>query len=143
MRIVLQRVLSAGVSVKGTPVSEIGTGYLLLVGIQIGEEEQTVLNMARKVLSLRLMPDERGKMNRSVTEAKGEILCVSQFTLFAEMKGRRPGFASAEEPERARVLFDLFVSELQKSSLKVLTGSFGEYMEVRLVNDGPVTIVLE
>ena len=145
MRIVLQRVKNASVAVEGENVSEIGPGLLLLVGVAAGDGESEAGWLAKKVAGLRVMPDEEGKMNRSVVEAGGEVLAVSQFTLLGDArKGRRPSFVGAAPPEVAEPLFDLFCEKLRGAGVRVVeTGRFGARMEVALVNDGPVTIVLE
>lgn len=147
MRVLVQRVREASVTVEGRLVAQIGRGFLLLVGI--GEEDTAdqgaaLEGMAAKVLNLRVMPDEEGRMNRSLLEIGGEILAVSQFTLHADCRrGRRPSFTHAAQPERARELFDRWVEILRESGLRVETGEFGAMMQVALVNDGPVTIWLD
>jgi len=144
MKIVLQRVTRALVSVENSVVSEIGSGYVLLVGVGQEDTEDTVANMAETVANLRIMPDENGKMNRSILETHGEILVVSQFTLYADTnRGRRPFFGNAAEPEKAKQLLRSFVSALSGFGIVVKEGEFGAHMQVELVNDGPVTIVLE
>ena len=145
MRVVLQRVLSASVSVEGNTSGSIGAGYLLLVGLAAGDDESTVRRLAADVAKARLMPDSQGKMGISLRDAGGEALAVSQFTLLADFsKGNRPSFNGAARPEIARPLFDLFVAELATHlGRPVPTGVFGADMRVELVNDGPVTVVLE
>ncbi|MFM2383241.1 MAG: hypothetical protein RL515_1228 [Verrucomicrobiota bacterium] len=145
MKVVLQRVLSASVSVDGALSGSIGCGYLLLVGIAVGDEESTVRRLATEVAKARLMPDSQGKMGVNLRDAGGEALAVSQFTLLADFsKGNRPSFNGAARPELARPLFDLFVAELSTQlGRPVPTGVFGADMRVELVNDGPVTVVLE
>jgi D-tyrosyl-tRNA(Tyr) deacylase len=145
MKVVLQRVLSASVSVDGVISGRIGPGYLLLVGIATGDDETTVRRLAADVAKARLMPDGQGKMGVSLRDAGGEALAVSQFTLLADFtKGNRPSFNGAARPELARPLFDLFVTELSAQlGRPVPTGVFGADMRVELVNDGPVTVVLE
>jgi D-tyrosyl-tRNA(Tyr) deacylase len=145
MKVVLQRVLSASVSVDGVLSGSIGCGYLLLVGIAVGDEESTVRRLATDVAKARLMPDSQGKMGVNLRDAGGEALAVSQFTLLADFsKGNRPSFNGAARPELARPLFDLFVAELSTQlGRPVPTGVFGADMRVELVNDGPVTVVLE
>jgi D-tyrosyl-tRNA(Tyr) deacylase len=145
MRVVLQRVLSASVSVDGIISGRIGPGYLLLVGISAGDDETTVRRLAAEVAKARLMPDEQGKMGTNLSDAGGEALAVSQFTLLADFsKGNRPSFNGAARPDVARPLFDLFVAELSTHlGRNVPTGVFGADMRVELVNDGPVTVVLE
>ena len=145
MKVVLQRVLSASVSVDGSIISKIGPGYLLLVGLAAGDDEATVCRIAADISKARLMSDAHGKMGVNLRDAGGHALVVSQFTLLADFsKGNRPSFNGAAKPEVAKPLFDLFVQEL--SSLlgqPVPTGVFGADMRVELINDGPVTVVLE
>jgi len=145
MKVVLQRVLSASVSVDGITSGSIGFGYLLLVGIAAGDDESIVRRLAADVAKARLMPDSQGKMGMNLRDAAGEALAVSQFTLLADFsKGNRPSFNGAARPEVARPLFDLFVAELSTHlGRNVPTGVFGADMRVELVNDGPVTVVLE
>jgi D-tyrosyl-tRNA(Tyr) deacylase len=144
MRIVLQRVSRASVTVNGRVTGEIGAGLLLLVGFTEGDGEAEVGWMAEKVVGLRVFPDEEGKMNRSVEEAGGAVLIVSQFTLYGDArKGRRPSFIEAARPETAVPLYERFVERVRATGRPVATGEFGAMMEVELVNDGPVTLVLE
>ena len=145
MKVVLQRVLSASVSVDGVTSGSIGLGYLLLVGIAAGDDESIVRRLAAEVAKARLMPDSQGKMGVNLRDAGGDALAVSQFTLLADFsKGNRPSFNGAARPEVARPLFDLFVAELSTHlGRDVPTGVFGADMRVELVNDGPVTVVLE
>lgn len=144
MRIVLQRVKQAHVQVGEELASRIGAGLLLLVGVGKGDNASAVEFLAHKVLNLRVFEDEQGKMNRSVLEVGGQILAVSQFTLYGDTrKGRRPGFDAAALPEQAQPLFEQFVARLKQSGLVVQTGRFGARMQVSLVNDGPVTFILE
>lgn len=142
MRAVIQRVRRASVTVGEELISEIGAGMLLLAAVEKSDGEPEVRDAARKIRELRIFSDDAGKMNRDVTEAGGEILAVSQFTLAGSIaKGRRPSFDNAAEPEKARALFDLFVRELAVTGLTVKTGRFREMMIVSLENDGPVTFV--
>ncbi|NIT03856.1 D-tyrosyl-tRNA(Tyr) deacylase [Candidatus Saccharibacteria bacterium] len=144
MRAVVQRVKKASILVEGKKIAEIGQGLLVLLGVVEGDAEEQVRKLAQKIADLRIIADEGGKMNLSVRDVKGEVLAVSQFTLLADTsRGHRPSFIKAAEPEKARRLYDLFVEELRKLEIPVKTGEFGEYMEVDLVNDGPVTIILE
>ena len=145
MRVVLQRVREASVTVEGERISEIGPGLLLLVGVAKGDTGAEAGWLAQKISGLRIMADGEGKMNRSVTESGGEVLAVSQFTLLADArKGKRPSFVGAAPPEEAEPLFDAFCDRLREAGVaRVLTGRFGAMMNVALVNDGPVTIVLE
>jgi len=144
MIVVLQRVAEASVAVDGETIARIGPGLLCLVGIATDDRHEQIEWMARKVAELRIFEDEAGKMNRSVLDVGGEVLAVSQFTLLADCrKGRRPNFLRAARPEQAKPLFDEFVALLRGDGLRVATGQFGAKMQVALVNDGPVTIVLE
>ena len=145
MKVVLQRVLSACVSVEGTVSGQIGAGYLLLVGIASGDDEVTIRRLASDVAKARLMSDAHGKMGINLHDAGGQALAVSQFTLLADFsKGNRPSFNGAAKPEAAQPLFDLFVQELSTLlGQPVPTGVFGADMKVELTNDGPVTVVLE
>jgi len=158
MKLVIQRVKKASVRVNGKTVGQIGPGLLLLVGIESKDEparnaesdsaseagRDRVREMAEKILKLRIFGDKDDKMNLSVQDIKGEILAVSQFTLLADCSGgNRPSFIKAAPPQIAQLLFEKFVQELKKSGLKVETGIFGAKMEVELINDGPVTIILE
>jgi D-tyrosyl-tRNA(Tyr) deacylase len=145
MKVVLQRVLSGSVSVDGVVSGSIGAGYVLLVGIAAGDDESTVRRLAADVAKARLMSDSQGKMGINLKDAGGEALAVSQFTLLADFsKGNRPSFNGAARPEVAKPLFDLFVTELSAHlGRPVPTGVFGADMRVEIVNDGPVTVVLE
>lgn len=146
MRILIQRVDRAAVEVAGERVGEIGRGLLALVGIGREEDETILAPMARKLVNMRLFaPDEgRGHFEKSVLEIGGDLLAVSQFTLYANCrKGRRPSFTDAGEPERAERLFEAFVAHLREYPLRVETGVFGAMMEVSLLNCGPVTIWLD
>jgi D-tyrosyl-tRNA(Tyr) deacylase len=145
MKVVLQRVLSASVSVEGIITGKIGPGYLLLVGLATGDDETTVRRLAADVSKARLMSDDQGKMGVNLHDSGGQALAVSQFTLLADFsKGNRPSFNGAAKPEVAKPLFDLFVQELSALlGQPVPTGVFGADMKVELTNDGPVTVVLE
>ena len=144
MKVVLQRVKEAAVSTGGEEVGRIGRGLCLLVGMEKGDTEDRVRNMAAKIVELRIFPDEKDRMNRSLLDINGEVLAVSQFTLAGSVKkGRRPSFDGAELPDRAKVLFDRFIELLRERGIVVQTGLFGALMEFRLVNDGPVTFVIE
>ncbi len=140
----LQRVSEASVSVAGTEVSSIERGYLLLVGIEKEDTEKDLNYSAAKILGLRVFEDDQGRMNRSLADVNGEILAVSQFTLAGSVrKGRRPSFDNAMEPEKANLLFEKFVSMLEDGCPSVKRGCFGEHMDVRLMNDGPVTFIVD
>jgi D-tyrosyl-tRNA(Tyr) deacylase len=145
MKVVLQRVTAASVTVDGVVVGRIGRGYLLLVGLAGGDDATTVRRLAAEVAKARLMPDAQGKMGVNLRDAGAEALAVSQFTLLADFtKGNRPSFNGAARPEVAEPLFDLFAQELGALlGRPVPTGVFGADMAVELVNDGPVTVVLE
>jgi D-tyrosyl-tRNA(Tyr) deacylase len=145
LRIVLQRVKEASVKVAGNRVSSIEQGLLLLVGVALGDGEPEADWLAEKIAGLRIMGDEEGKMNRSVRDVGGAVLAVSQFTLLADTrKGKRPSFVGAAPPDEAARLFDYFCERLLKAGItQVEKGRFGAMMDVTLVNDGPVTIVLE
>lgn len=145
MKVVLQRVSRASVKVGGEPVSEIGSGLLLLIGVAKDDANEAVEWLARKVAGLRVFADAEGKMNLSAAEAGGAVLAVSQFTLLGDArKGNRPSFAEAAPPEEAEPLFESFCERLRETGVpEVKTGCFGAMMDVELVNDGPVTLVLE
>jgi D-aminoacyl-tRNA deacylase len=145
LRVVLQRVKEASVTIAGDRISAIGPGLLLLVGVAQGDGEPEAEWLAEKVAGLRIMADDEGKMNRSVRDVGGSVLAVSQFTLLADTrKGKRPSFVGAAPPEEATRLFDHFCERLRAAGIDpVETGRFGAMMDVSLVNDGPVTILLE
>jgi D-tyrosyl-tRNA(Tyr) deacylase len=144
VKIVLQRVSRAAVRVEGRTVGEIGRGLLLLVAIERGDTESILDSLADKVVNLRIFPDEAGRMNRSSLDERAELLVVSQFTLAGSLeRGRRPSFENAAAPEIAQELLESFLEKLRKTPLRVETGRFRAAMEVELINDGPVTFVLE
>jgi D-tyrosyl-tRNA(Tyr) deacylase len=145
LRIVVQRVKRVSVTVEGEVISGIGQGLLLLVGVAQGDGEAEADWLAAKIASLRIMGDGEGKMNRSVMDVGGAVLVVSQFTLLADTrKGKRPSFVGAAPPGEAERLFDYFCGQLREAGVdRIKTGRFGAMMEVALVNDGPVTIVME
>ncbi|MFD1927330.1 D-aminoacyl-tRNA deacylase [Sporosarcina siberiensis] len=144
MRILLQRTGPASVQVNNAVTGSITKGYVLLVGITHEDTEADAIYLAKKVSTLRLWEDEEGKMNRSIHEAGGDILSVSQFTLYSDTKkGRRPSFIEAARPEQAEPLWNFFNQKLKEEGLVVETGVFGAMMNVELINDGPVTILLE
>jgi D-tyrosyl-tRNA(Tyr) deacylase len=139
VRAVVQRVASAAVSVDASEISRIERGLLVLLGVHTDDDEATADRMADKLLALRIFEDDEGRMNRSVTDAAGEILCVSNFTVYGDArKGNRPSFIAAARPERAVELY-----ERVRERLGAQGGSFGAHMQVELVNDGPVTLVVE
>ena len=144
MKIVIQRVSESHVKVDGNIVGQIGKGLMLLVGIDENDTETDADWLVQKILNLRIFGDEDGKLNLSVQDIKGEILCISQFTLIADYKkGNRPSFIKAAKPDKAIPLFDYFKEEISKSGLKTESGIFGADMKVSLINDGPVTIVMD
>lgn len=144
MRVVLQRSKKASVTVDGDITGAISSGYVLLAGITHEDTEKDADYLAGKIAQLRLFEDEEGKMNRSILDNGGEILSISQFTLYGDVKkGRRPSFTSAARPETAEPLWQAFNDALRHQGLVVETGVFGAMMDVQLVNDGPVTILVE
>jgi D-tyrosyl-tRNA(Tyr) deacylase len=144
MRVVLQRVSRASVSIDGRTAGAIGRGFCLLVGLTHGDTDSTVDWMAEKVAGLRLFPDAEGKMNLGLDEVSGGVLVISQFTLYGDAaKGRRPSFIDAARPETAVPLYQRFVAALRARGLEVATGEFGADMQVEIHNDGPVTLILE
>lgn len=141
---VVQRCQEASVQVDAEFVSRIGKGFLVLLGVEAGDTDDDLAWLSDKISVLRLFPDHQGKMNLDVREAQGDILCVSQFTLLADCaKGRRPGFARSEEPARAKQMWERFCERLEAAGLTVGRGVFAADMKVALLNDGPVTIVLD
>jgi D-aminoacyl-tRNA deacylase len=144
MKIVLQRVSRASVTVKGEVIASISKGLLILFGAEKNDDDNKVQFLAEKTINLRIFPDEKGKMNLSCLDIGGEVLVVSQFTLAGDCtKGRRPGFDNAAAPEAAQSLYQKFIQQVVESGLKVATGEFGADMQVELINDGPVTFTLE
>ena len=144
MKVVLQRVSEARVTVDNEVVGAIGKGLMLLVGVGQEDTEQDLVWMADKLAGLRIFEDDTGKMNLSVEDVGGDVLSVSQFTLYGDCrKGRRPNFMGAARPELAEALYDKFNELLRARGLQVETGRFGAMMDVSLVNDGPVTLILE
>ncbi len=144
MKTVLQRVSQARVQVDGKTTGEIETGILVLVGFERGDDETKLVYHLKKIPSLRIFPDDEGKMNRSLIDISGGLLIVSQFTLAGDCKkGTRPSFDKALSPEEAQRLYDVFIEELKLKTATVQTGVFGAIMDVSLTNDGPVTLILE
>ena len=144
MRVVLQRVSRAAVTIDGRIAGAVGRGFCLLVGLTHGDTEATVDWMAEKVAGLRLFSDAEGKMNLGLDEVGGAVLVVSQFTLYGDTsRGRRPSFVDAARPEQAIPLYERFVAALRSRRLEVATGEFGAQMQVEIHNDGPVTLILE
>lgn len=144
MRALLQRVSEASVEVGDERIAAIGAGLLALVAAGVGDSDQDARRLAEKIARLRIFGDEQGRMNRSVIDVAGSVLCVSQFTLYADVtRGNRPGFTGAAPPDEGRVLVDSVADQLRLAGLEVQTGRFGAHMRVSLVNDGPVTIWLD
>ena len=143
MRAVLTRVDSASVSIGGEVKSSIGKGFLVLLGVHADDTEKEAEKIADKICGLRIFEDEAGKMNVNPADAGAELLIISQFTLFADCKSRRPGFSKAARPETAIPLYELVVEKCRERGFQVGTGEFGAYMKVESVNDGPVTIILD
>jgi len=143
MRAVVTRVRSASVTIEGNTVGQIGQGFLVLLGVHQEDTEQEALKIADKICGLRVFEDENGKMNVNPADAGAELLVISQFTLFADCRSRRPGFSKAARPETAVPLYELVVAECRKRGFRTETGVFGADMQVASVNDGPVTILLD
>ena len=144
MRVLVQRVVEAAVSVEGEVVGAIGSGFLALVGVAPADTRETAKKLAAKTVRLRVFDDEAGLMNLSLADAGGEVLAVSQFTLYADTRrGNRPSFTDAAPPEQGEELYLAYVETLRAAGVRVATGAFGAHMRVSLVNDGPVTILLE
>ena len=143
MKAVLQRVKHASVRINNELYSKIDRGILVLYGVEKGDTPDKMEWMAKKIASLRMFEDINGKMNLSCADISGEILVVSQFTLAADCaKGTRPGFDKAEKPQQAKIMYENFIKEIQKNNLTVKSGKFGATMDIALLNDGPVTIIL-
>ena len=144
MRAVIQRVEKASVSVEGEIKGQIGAGFLVLIGVEEGDGDADFKYIADKVPNLRVFEDEQGKMNRSLLDVGGELLAVSQFTLLGDARGgRRPSFITAARPETADPMYERLVADWRARGIRVETGVFGAHMKVSLVNDGPVTILLD
>jgi D-aminoacyl-tRNA deacylase len=144
MRAVVQRVSRAQVTVNGELTGEIGLGLLVLLGVGRDDSEADAAYLAEKIAGLRVFEDDQGKMNRSVRDVGGSVLAVSQFTLYGDVRhGKRPSFDAAAPPEKARQLYEFFVDQIRTAGLRCETGRFQETMKVELVNDGPVTILLD
>jgi D-tyrosyl-tRNA(Tyr) deacylase len=144
MRVVVQRVSEARVSIGEEVIGAIGPGLCILLGIGTKDTETDAEFLASKIINLRIFEDEQGKMNRSIRDLGGELLVVSQFTLYGDSrKGNRPSFTAAAAPENAERLYEHFVQRLCQAGLKVATGKFRAYMKIALVNDGPVTLLLD
>ena len=143
MRAVVTRVTSASVEIGGEVRGSIGKGFLVLLGVNVNDTEAEAKKVADKICGLRVFEDENGKMNVNPKDAGAELLIISQFTLYADAKSRRPGFTWAARPETAVPLYELVISECRSRGFKVETGEFGAEMQVASVNDGPVTIILD
>jgi D-tyrosyl-tRNA(Tyr) deacylase len=143
MRAVVTRVKSASVAIDGKTVGEIGVGFLVLLGVHEEDTEKEALKIADKICGLRIFEDENGKMNVNPADAGAKLLIISQFTLFADCKSRRPGFSHAARPELAVPLYELVIAECRKRGFHVETGVFAADMQVASVNDGPVTILID
>lgn len=144
MKALIQRVSRAKVTIKAKEISSIKRGMLVFLGVERGDAEKDIHFMAKKLANLRIFEDEAGKMNLSIKEIKGEMLVVSQFTLAADLRrGNRPSFDAAESPERAEKIYEELIREVIKEGIPVKEGVFGAMMEIELVNDGPVTFMLE
>ncbi|WP_080146393.1 D-aminoacyl-tRNA deacylase [Marinilactibacillus piezotolerans] len=144
MRLVIQRVSEASVKINQETVGAIGKGFMILVGVGLEDTEADVEYLVRKVSKMRIFEDEEGKINRSIDQVKGSILSISQFTLYADTKkGNRPSFTSSAKPDLAVPLYEKFNTSLEAEGIRVETGQFGEDMKVSLINDGPVTIIID
>ena len=143
MKIVLQRVSRATVKVENNITGNIGKGYVALVGFGVGDSKSKVEKMVDKIQKLRIFPDENGKTNLSIGDVSGELLIISQFTLYADCKKNRPGFSDAAAPELAEELYDYFIEYSNGKFNKIAHGIFGAMMKVELVNEGPFTVILE
>jgi D-tyrosyl-tRNA(Tyr) deacylase len=144
MRAVIQRVSRGSVLVDGEEIGAIGSGLVILLGVHRDDNTEDGKYLARKIVNLRIFSDENGKMNRSLLDVGGQALIVSQFTLWGDTrKGRRPSFIKAAEPDQAEKLYQDFVSEMNRQNITTATGEFGAMMELALINDGPVTLVLD
>lgn len=144
MRAVIQRVSKASVKVDGKVVGKIGKGLLVLIGVGKDDNDKDISYMAEKIVNLRIFEDKNGKMNRSLLDIQGEILIISQFTLYGDCRrGRRPSFTDAASPDKGKEYYEKFVEEVKKYGINVQTGIFQAMMEVELINQGPVTILLD
>ncbi len=144
MKVLLQRVSKASVKVEGKVEGEIGPGLLVFLGVTDSDTDEEIDYLVNKVTNLRVFNDNQGKMNLSIKDVSGDILVVSQFTLYADcQRGRRPSYTQAANPEYADEMYERFIEKIQISGVKVQSGVFGAHMEVELINDGPVTIMIE
>jgi D-tyrosyl-tRNA(Tyr) deacylase len=143
MRAVIQRVTKASVKIKGK-VTKINKGFVVFIAVNQNDRQPDVDYLTKKIANLRILPDKKGLMNKSIVKEGGDILVISQFTLYARTrKGNRPSFADAANPEKAIKFYELFIKRLKGLGLSVSSGEFGEYMQISLTNDGPVTIILD
>lgn|SRR5690554_1373556 len=144
MKIVIQRVKEASVNVNNTIIGKIDNGLLLFVGVVPDDNDEDIAYLVRKIVNMRIFEDDEGKMNLSLVDKNYDILSISQFTLYADTKkGNRPGFSQAAHPDLANKLYERFNEGLRKENIKVETGAFGEHMDISLINDGPVTIIID
>ncbi len=144
MKVLLQRVQQASITIDKVSFSNITKGMLLFVGICKDDNKSSIEKAVKKIIQLRIFPDENGRMNKNISEVNGQILVVSQFTLCAKIKsGSRPSFSNAMNPSQAEKYYEMFIQELEKHIPVIKTGKFGAYMKVNLINDGPVTFMLE
>ena len=144
MKVLIQRVKEASVTIDGNLYSSVKKGILAFVGIEKNDSEEQVQKLARKIVNLRIFPDENGKMNKSIVDVQGEMLIVSQFTLCGDCKkGTRPSFDNSAEPQIANELYEKFITEVSNYGIKTKTGVFGAMMNISLINNGPVTFMLE
>ena len=143
MKVVIQRSLDASVKVNGKTVGRIDKGYVVLVGFSSNDDELVLPKMAKKIINLRIFEDENNKMNYDIKKIDGQILLISQFTLYSILDGNRPSFKDALNYKDAKALYEKFIEELRKYDIKVETGIFGEDMKVSLINNGPITIIID
>ncbi|HPF43321.1 MAG TPA: D-aminoacyl-tRNA deacylase [Syntrophomonadaceae bacterium] len=144
MRAVVQRTLYSSVTIEGQVTAEIGPGLTILLGIKKGDQEKDADYLMDKIINLRIFADEAGRMNRSLLDVQGEIMLISQFTLYGDVKhGRRPGFTDAEDPDAAEPLFQYCIKNIKKRGVSIKTGVFGAHMKITIENDGPCTILLD
>lgn len=144
MKLVIQRVSRASVTVRGSVIGQIGQGYLVLVGVGREDTKEDADRLVRKMIGLRIFSDENGKINKSLKDVDGQLLLISQFTLYADCRhGNRPGFTDAGDPEKAKELYEYMIGSCRREILVVEQGEFGADMKVELVNDGPFTILLD